>query len=141
MKLLSSVMSLRSEDTMGAATADLMCIDLFSGSAGLYKYGASPTYLLSGGKIKRVSGENFAAGVGGFAAPDRTELTMKAGSIAVIVSDGVAADRDDSWIGPLIIGEAGKGPRALARAVLEHAVELHGASDDMTVLAVAVSER
>ena len=141
MKLLSSVMSLRSEDTMGAATADLMCIDLFSGSAGLYKYGASPTYLLSGGKIKRVSGENFAAGVGGFAAPDRTELTMKAGSVAVIVSDGVAADRDDSWIGPLIIGEAGKGPRALARAVLEHAVELHGASDDMTVLAVAVSER
>ena len=141
MKLLSSVMSLRSEETMGAATADLMCIDLFTGSAGLYKYGASPTYLLSGGKIKRVRGESFAAGVGGFSAPDKTELTMKAGTVAVIVSDGVAADRDDSWIAPLIISEAGKGPRALARAVLEKAVELHGASDDMTVLAVAVSER
>ena len=141
MKLLSSVMSLRGEETMGSATADLMCIDLFTGAAGLYKYGASPTYLLSGGRIKRVRGESFAAGVGGFAAPDKTELTMKAGSVAVIVSDGVAADRDDSWIGPLIVSESVKGPRALARAVLEKAVALHGASDDMTVLAVAVTER
>ena len=141
MKLLSSVMTLRGEETMGAATADLMCINLFSGSTGIYKFGAAPTYLYRGGKVKKVSGESFSAGVGGFSAPDRTELTMKAGSVAVIVSDGVSADRDDEWLCRIISDSEWESPRALARAIVEKASALHGASDDMTVLAVAVSER
>lgn len=141
MKLLSSVMTLRGEETMGAATADLMCINLFSGSTGIYKFGAAPTYLYRGGKVKKISGESFSAGVGGFSAPDRTELTMKAGSVAVIVSDGVSADRDDEWLCRIISDSEWDSPRALARAIVEKAAVLHGASDDMTVLAVAISER
>ncbi len=141
MKLLGSVMTLRAEETMGAATADLLCVNLFTGSTGIYKFGAAPTYLLRGGKVKKVAGESFAAGIGGFAVPDRAELTMKAGSVAVIVSDGVAGDGDDAWLCRIISGREWETPRALARAILERAAELHGASDDMTVLAVAVSER
>ena len=40
MKILNSVMLLRSGEEWGFATADMMCVDLFTGEAALYKLGA-----------------------------------------------------------------------------------------------------
>ena len=45
MKVLNSVMLLKSGDDWGCATADLMCVDLFTGEADFYKYGAAPSYI------------------------------------------------------------------------------------------------
>lgn len=52
MKLLNSAMLLRDGENWGYATVDLMCMNLFTGEADFYKYGAAPTYVKSGAHSK-----------------------------------------------------------------------------------------
>ena len=63
MKILNSVMLLKNNEDWGYATVDLVCIDLFSGEACFYKYGAAPSYVRYGKIIRKVKSESFAAGI------------------------------------------------------------------------------
>ena len=63
MKILNSVMLLRNGDEWGYATVDLMCIDLFTGQTGFYKYGAAPSFIRTGKSVRRVKGISMAAGI------------------------------------------------------------------------------
>ena len=142
MKILNSVMLLRGGDSWGFATVDLMCVDLFSGETCFYKYGAAPSYVKNGKSIRRIKGETFAAGLSldSGIAPDIVRMRLRPGSLAVIASDGVIADSEDSWLKNLL--ELGhENMEALARSVLQEAEKLYGAGDDMTVLTVRVEER
>lgn len=142
MKLLNSVMLLRSADTWGYATVDLMCIDLFSGETCFYKYGAAPSYVKSGRSIKRIKGETFAAGLsaGEGIAPDLVRMRLKPGNTAIIASDGVVADSDDEWLRKIL--EAGaQDMKTLAAKTLREAEKLYGAADDMTVVTICVEAR
>lgn len=143
MKILNSVMLLRSGDNWGCATVDLMCVDLFSGEASFYKYGAAPSYVRSGKGIRRIDCRNFAAGIstGEGAAPDVVRMKLKPGNIAVIASDGVLSPERDADIETLLADYEGGDVKRLATSVLQHAVEMPDCEDDMTVLAVQVSIR
>ena len=144
MKILNSVMLLRSPDSWGYATVDLMCVDLFSGDACFYKYGAAPSYVKNGTSIRRIEGESLAAGLsagdGAGIAPDTVRMRLKPGSLALVASDGVLADAEDDWLKSLLAQE-GSDMKALARLVLRQAEERFGAADDMTVVTVRVEER
>lgn len=142
MKILNSVLLLRGSDSWGYATVDLMCVDLFSGETCFYKYGAAPSYVCSGKGVKRIKGESLAAGLctGDGIAPDVVRMRLKPGCTAVIATDGVIADRDDSWVHALLLAGQ-EDMKALARAVLREAESLYGANDDMTVISVRVEER
>ena len=144
MKLLNSVMLLQSPDSWGYATVDLMCVDLFSGDACFYKYGAAPSYVKNGKSIRRIRGESLAVGLcpgdGSGIAPDAVHMRLRPGSLAVVASDGVLADEEDDWLKPLLEQESGD-MRALAKLVLREAEKRFGASDDMTVVTVHVEER
>ena len=142
MKILNSVLLLRGGDNWGFTTVDLMCVDLFTGETCFYKYGAAPSYVKSGKQIRRVKGESLAAGLASQegAAPDVVRLRLQPGSTALIASDGVVADPEDSWVKDLLSQEQTDMKR-LARTVLRKAEELYGAGDDMTVLALRVEER
>ena len=144
MKLLNSVMLLQSPDSWGYATVDLLCVDLFSGDACFYKYGAAPSYVKSGKSIRRIRGESLAVGLspgdGSGIAPDAVRMRLSPGSLAVVASDGVLADEEDDWLKPLLEQEGGD-MRALAMLVLREAEKRFGASDDMTVVTVRVEER
>ena len=135
-------MLLRNGDQWGYATVDLMCIDLFTGQTGFYKYGAAPSYVLSGRNIRRVKGETLAAGLsaGEGTAPDVVRMRLKPGCTAVIATDGVLADTEDEWLKNLLL-QGFEDMKGLARAVLRQAEELYGALDDMTVVTVRVEER
>ncbi|MBQ7249717.1 MAG: SpoIIE family protein phosphatase, partial [Deltaproteobacteria bacterium] len=143
MKLLNSVMLLRNGDTWGYATVDLMCIDLFTGQTGFYKYGAAPSYIRSGKNVRRVKGVTMAAGIlaEDGDAPDVVRMRLKPGGVALIASDGVVTKDDDGWLREMLLGFEGTDTRALARSVIRQAGEKYGYSDDMTVLAVRVEER
>ena len=143
MKLLNSVMLLKNGDNWGYATVDLMCIDLFTGQTGFYKYGAAPSYIRSGRTVRRVKGVTMAAGIlaGEGEAPDVVRMRLKPGGVALIASDGVVAGEDDRWIRQALTDYDGSDTRALARSVIRTAGEKYGYSDDMTVLAVRVEER
>ncbi len=144
MKLLNSVMLLQSPDSWGYATVDLLCIDLFSGDACFYKYGAAPSYVREGKSIRRIRGESLAVGLsagdGAGIAPDTVRMRLKPGSLALVASDGVIADAEDDWLKTLLQQES-TDMKALARLVLRQAEERFGAADDMTVLTVRVEER
>ena len=142
MKLLNSVLLLRDGESWGFATVDLMCVDLFTGQTSFYKYGAAPSYVLSGKSIRRVRGETLAAGLstGEGTAPDVVRMRLKPGCTAVIATDGVLADTEDEWLKNLLL-QGFEDMKGLARAVLRQAEELYGALDDMTVVTVRVEER
>lgn len=142
MKILNSVMLLKSAESWGYATVDLMCVNLFTGDTSFYKYGAAPSYVFNGKGIKRIKGESLAAGLGmgeGMA-PDLVRMRLKPGCTAIIASDGVIADDEDEWIKGLL-NKGFEDMKALARSTLKEAEKLYGANDDMTVVTVRVEER
>ncbi len=143
MKMLNSVMLLRSGETWGYATVDLMCVDLFTGHTGFYKYGAAPSYIRTGKTVRRVRGSSMAAGVlaDEGEAPDVVRMRLRPGGVALIASDGVVTREDDGWIREMLLSFDGTDTRALARDVIRQAGERYGCADDMTVLAVRVEER
>lgn len=142
MKILNSVLLLRSNDSWGYTTVDLMCVNLFTGETCFYKYGAAPSYIKSGKSIRRIKCETLAAGLscGEGTAPDTVRMRLKPGSTAVIASDGVLADGEDEWLKALMNREF-EDMKALARAALRESEHRYGTGDDMTVVTVRVEER
>ncbi len=143
MKILNSVMLLKNGDHWGYATVDLMCIDLFTGQTGFYKYGAAPSYIRTGKTVRRVRGVSMAAGVlaGEGEPPDVVRMRLKPGGVALIASDGVVTREDDGWVREMLAEFDGSDTREFARSVIRKAGALYGYTDDMTVLVVRVEER
>ena len=142
MRILNSVMLLRSGEEWGYATVDLMCVDLFSGETCFYKYGAAPSYVKSGGKIRQIRSETLAPGLtaGDGAAPDVVRMKLRPGSTALIATDGVAVEKEDGWLRELLKSSQ-EDMKGLAKTALRAAEEQYGAADDMTVIAVRLDKR
>jgi len=142
MKILNSVMLLKSADDWGFVTVDLMCVNLFSGETCFYKYGAAPSYVMCGKTVRRIKGETVAAGysAGEGAAPDVVRMKLRPGSTALIASDGVVGDDNDVWLRDLLTQER-EDMKNLAKAAVSMAGEFYGDEDDRTVLAVRVESR
>jgi stage II sporulation protein E len=143
MKLLNSVLLLKNGEEWGYSTVDLMCVDLFTGEACFYKYGAAPSFVKSGKVIRRVRGESLAAGLcaGDGSSPDIVRMRLKPGNVALIASDGVVMGSQDTWLREMLIKNDGKDTKSLAKEALRSAVRQYGCEDDMTVLALRVDER
>lgn len=143
MKLLNSAMLLRDGENWGYATVDLMCVDLFSGEASFYKYGAAPSYVKSGGVIRKIRSISFAAGLKYEAGktPDQMRMRLRPGSVAVIASDGVVSDGKDLWLRELLEKADDSDMKELASKVVQSAVREYGRNDDMTALAIKVEVR
>ena len=67
-------------------------------------------------------------------------MRLKPGSTAIIASDGVVGDTDDTWIRDILASSVSD-MKKLARDTLQGAEKSCGNCDDMTVLAVRVEER
>ena len=143
MKMLNSVMLLRNSDSWGFATVDLLCIDLFTGNAVFYKFGAAPSYVRSGRQIRRVRSESLAAGLASSeeGLPDIVKMRLHPGNLALIASDGVIPEKDDGWLRNLLSANNGSSMKDLARETLKEALKQYGCIDDMTVLAVRIDQR
>ncbi len=141
MKTLNSVMLLKNGEHWGFATVDLMCVNLFTGETCFYKYGAAPSYVMSGKSIRRIKGESLAPGLcGAGVAPDVVRMRLKPGNTAIVASDGVIGDGNDAWLRE-VLDSATDDMKLLARDTLREAEKICGKTDDMTVLAVRVETR
>ena len=143
MKLLNASALIRDTENWGYSTVDLMCIDLFTGEASFYKYGAAPSYVRSGGVIRKIRSNSYAAGLSFEAGknPDVMRIRLKPGSVAVIASDGIVSDGKDFWLRELLKASDGSDMKSLAGAVVQAAVQEYGRNDDMTALAIKVEVR
>jgi len=120
---------------------DLLEINLFSGHAMLYKYGAAPSYLVRNGKMRRIKSRSFSLGLEKAGEPDKTELCMGDGDRLLMLSDGALLQNQDDWILPALDECAGLSARDTARRLLETVTGRQKAEDDMTVLSIAMESR
>lgn len=143
MRMLNSVLLLQSGNAWGYATVDLMCIDLFSGQTGVYKYGAAPTYVRTGKVVRRLRGQSMAAGLlsGEGESPDEVRMQLRPGCLALVASDGVVDGENDGWLRKLLSEYCGGDTRELARQVLRQSTEAGNVDDDRTVLTILVEAR
>ena len=143
MRLLNAAAMLRNGDEWGYATVDLCCIDLFTGEASFYKYGAAPSFVKTGRAIRRIRGTSLAAGMlaGDDSSPDRIRIRLRPGNIALIASDGVLAERQDQWLRDILAASDGLETKTIALRTLRAAASRFGSADDMTALAIRVEER
>lgn len=132
--LLSDLMLLRSEESLESATVDLLSIQMFTGEAKLYKYGAAPSYLKRGNNVRRLGASPLPSGTA-LRRPGM-KLSLPAGATLVMVSDGAISGGDDKWLRTFLASSAETDAKKLASDILEEAKKRISDRDDMTVLVV-----
>ncbi len=144
LKTVATALGLRGEETGIFTTVDLLCIDLFTGEAGIYKYGAAPTYLKKGKVVSRITGGSLPVGlvVGDTGAPDVSRFHMEAGDSVLLLSDGVLGAADsDLWLRETFGTFQGDSPKELAAQLLRQSGEQGGTADDKTILLLQIKVR
>ena len=71
------------------STVDLLRINLTSGDAILYKWGAAPSYLKRSHGLRRLGGANLPPGLDQSSGVETLRLRLDHGSVLVLVSDGL----------------------------------------------------
>ena len=141
LQTLNSALGLRAEHAEGFTTVDLLTLSLKSGEGELYKYGAAPSYIKRGRRVRRVSCSCLPAGLAESALPpEATHVRLESGSFFIMMTDGVADCTDDQWLQSLLAGWEGENPQLLVSAILADSYEHKGASDDAGVLVLYLPE-
>ena len=137
LKTLNSALTLRAEVSESFTTIDLLTLSLRDGAAEVYKYGAAPSYVKRGGRVRRITGSCLPAGLQSVETrPETTAFTLERGTFFVMLSDGVADVNDDGWLIALLEKFQGDDPQALASDILAAGRERRGSDDDCAVLAL-----
>lgn len=119
----------------GAVTVDLAEIRVDNGTAWLYKWGANPSWLFSGGKAEKIGYATPPPGLdvrrGGETA---NRAPLSSGQVLVMVSDGVNPQKAPQWAKAAQTTEPGK----LAQQILE---EGGSREDDATAVVIRLVEK
>ncbi len=136
---LAGALALRGEVNGGFTTVDLLSVDLFSGSAELFKLGGAPTYLRRKDVVSRMTGSALPAGLelDRESKPDHSRFRLSPGDFVVLLSDGVTDGDGDAEIRSAFSAFHGESPRELARTILS----MGSRNDDRTVIVVRISQR
>ena len=141
LQTLNSALGLRAEHTEGFTTVDLLTLSLKNGEGKLYKYGAAPSYIKRGKRVRRVSCSCLPAGLAeDVLPPETTHVRLESGSYFIMVTDGVADCTDDRWLQSLLADWEGENPQMLVSAILADSYDHKGTSDDAGVLVLYLPE-
>lgn len=113
-------------------TIDLLCLDLFSGEAVLYKWGSAPSYWRDKCETKKIgtAAPPPGVGVGGENTPRQYRLSLKRGEMLVLVSDGAGGVQTEA----AIAAYSGESARELAALLISGLP----AEDDMTAVVISL---
>lgn len=134
-RLVNVALALKSEDESGA-TLDLISVDLYTGTARLFKAGAAPGFLVHGGRVRAVGEATLPMGVLGGVNGQSRVVHLTAGDYAVLVSDGLLVD-GAGWVAKQVelSAAAGDAPEKLAETLVQTArirAQKTGRPDDIT---------
>lgn len=132
LRTLNSLCALRGK--AGAVTVDLAELQLDTGKAVLYKWGAAPSYVISRGEIVKIGTATPPPGLSVTEGRETVEkLSLRRGETLVLLSDGAGGEEvlRDCWV------RSGEPAGELAARILE--VGSAGASDDATVAVVRLT--
>ncbi len=131
---LNSLCALRNR--AGAVTVDLLELDLETGKGMLYKWGAAPSYVVSGIGAEKIG---TAGPPPGLSVTDYREtsyrLSLRRGELLVLVSDGIGEDEALRCCLKMV----GSAPGELARSLLS--CSRFSGEDDATVVTVRIKHR
>ena len=134
-RLVNVALALKSDEESGA-TLDLISVDLYTGTARLFKAGAAPGFLVHGGKARAVGDASLPMGILGGVNGQSRMVHLAAGDYAVLVSDGLLVDGPGWVVQQLeLSAAAGDAPDKLAKTLVETArarAEKAGRPDDIT---------
>jgi hypothetical protein len=134
LRSLNSLCALRNR--AGAVTVDLLELDLETGKGFLYKWGAAPSYLISGPMAEKIG---TAGPPPGLSVTDCREMTyrlsLRRGEILLLVSDGVGEEE----VLRRCVAMAGIAPGELAKTLLT--CSQMGGEDDATVVTVCLEQK
>ncbi len=140
LKTINNAMTLRCQEGGAFTTIDLLALDRRSGAATLYKYGAAASYVKRGDTVSRLEGGSLPAGLQAVRLPpEATGLQLEAGSVLVMVSDGVTAQGEE-WLRELLRQWPGGDSQALAQMILAESRRYGGLRDDCAVLALRLEK-
>lgn len=113
-------------------TIDLLCLDLHSGEAVLYKWGSAPSYWRDKCEAKKIgtAAPPPGVGVGGENTPEQYRLSLKRGEMLVLVSDGAGGAQTEA----AIAAYSGESARELAALLISGLP----AEDDMTAVVISL---
>lgn len=136
MELISGMYILREQGCF--STMDVLELSLITGQGTLYKWGAAPSYLRSGGVVKKIgtAAPPPGLGIGATYGPEVLRLNLWGGDLLVLVSDGVVREETEE----LIRSFAGENVKALAGELIQCAAE-KGGEDDMTAAVLCLTEK
>lgn len=140
LKILNSSMLFKSTDE-SLATLDISSIDLFDGTAELFKAGAAPTLVRRGGRSGRAESESLPIGILKDVGFDRAGIKLRANDILLMVSDGVTFDGTE-WIRNELEAWRDGGAQDLAEHIGDCARRrrVEGRADDITVIAAIIEK-
>ena len=134
LRSLNSLCALR--DRAGAFTVDLAELDLNSGKAVLYKWGAAPSYVVSAGGAEKIGTASPPPGISVSDGREMIErLSLRRAQTLIMASDGVG--EEDAL--RCLMRNADLEPGKLARCLLTG--EMLGGEDDATVITVRLNPR
>lgn len=134
-RLVNVALALKSEEESGA-TLDLLSVDLYTGTARIFKAGAAPGFLVHEGQARTVGEAGLPVGVLGAVSGQSRMVRMAAGDVAVLVSDGLLVDGPGWVLKQLeLSAAAGDTPQQIAQTLVETArarAGQGGRPDDIT---------
>ena len=134
-RLVNVALALKSEEESGA-TLDLLSVDLYTGTARIFKAGAAPGFLVHEGQARTVGEAGLPVGVLGAVSGQSRMVRMAAGDVAVLVSDGLLVDGPGWVLKQLeLSAAAGDTPQQIAQTLVETArarASQGGRPDDIT---------
>lgn len=140
--ILNSSMCLNMENEM-YSTIDLLCIDLYTAEAQMYKIGSAQTLMLNGGEIKTITSSSVPAGILSDIRLDKKTVVMKEGDVILMMSDGITESgysvSRTEWIKKIMV-KPFENMDDLAKEVMDTAIEKNNgmAKDDMSIVALRI---
>lgn len=144
LKLVNTVLLLAGTE-QNPATLDLCCVDLMDGVMEAMKLGAVPTFLLGRDGTEILEGGELPMGVKKTIEPVLLSRKLWDNERIIMVSDGVLeampGDRKEESMREFLNGIGAGNPQEMADRILEFALSMGAAEDDMTVLVGGIFER
>ena len=119
---------------------DLLSADLFTGACCIFKQGAAASYVRQGEALKCAVGTSLPAGLIAGEKPDEHSFRGQAGTLAVLISDGILCGRGDGWLRDLLADASGGEPQKLADAILQASRRETAGEDDGAVMVLSLGE-
>ena len=132
LRSMNSMLVLRGR--AGAVTMDLAEIQLDTGRASVYKWGAAPSYLIRENEAEKIGTATPPPGLSVTDGRETVErLSLRRGEVLILLSDGVDGEAALRRLG----GISAQPPGELAAKILEFGAR--GQEDDATVAAICLS--